>query len=95
MNLKTALRPLPFMVLLFILPFPGTVVLRLTCLAAAFLIVVCALFFLPCFFNIPVIDRAMVALDKYGARFAFFAVDSAACNTRDNLPGYYLSAVSN
>jgi O-antigen ligase len=39
-NLKTALRPLPFMVLLFILPFPGTVVLRLTCLAAAFLIVV-------------------------------------------------------
>ena len=40
MNLKTALRPLPFMVLLFILPFPGTVVLRLACLAAAFLIVV-------------------------------------------------------
>jgi O-antigen ligase len=39
-NLKTALRPLPFMVLLFILPFPGTVVLRLACLAAAFLIVV-------------------------------------------------------
>jgi O-antigen ligase len=34
------LRPLPFMVLLFILPFPGTVVLRLACLATAFLVVV-------------------------------------------------------
>ena len=40
MNLKTALRPLPFMVLLFILPFPGTEGLRLAGLAAAFLIVV-------------------------------------------------------
>jgi O-antigen ligase len=39
-SLKTTLRPLPFMVLLFILPFPGTEGLRLTCLAAAFLIVV-------------------------------------------------------
>lgn len=40
MNLKTTLPLLPFMVLLFILPFPGTVALRLACLAAAFLIVV-------------------------------------------------------
>jgi O-antigen ligase len=38
--MKTTLRLLPFMVLLFILPFPGTVALRLACLAAAFLIVV-------------------------------------------------------
>ena len=40
MNLKTTLPLLPFMVLLFILPFPGTVASRLACLAAAFLIVV-------------------------------------------------------
>ncbi len=40
MNLKTTLPLLPFVVLLFILPFPGTVVLRLACLAAAFLVVV-------------------------------------------------------
>ncbi|HUP35369.1 MAG TPA: O-antigen ligase family protein [Candidatus Limnocylindria bacterium] len=40
MNLKTTLPVLPFVVLLFILPFPGTVVVRLACLAAAFLIVV-------------------------------------------------------
>lgn len=38
--MKTTLQLLPFMVLLFILPFPGTVALRLTCLAAVFLIVV-------------------------------------------------------
>jgi O-antigen ligase len=38
--MKTTVQVLPFMVLLFILPFPGTVALRLTCLAAAFLIVV-------------------------------------------------------
>jgi O-antigen ligase len=39
-NRKTTLLPLPFMVLLFILPFPGTEVLRLAGLAGAFLIVV-------------------------------------------------------
>jgi len=39
-NRKTTLLPLPFMVLLFILPFPGTEGLRLAGLAAAFLIVV-------------------------------------------------------
>jgi hypothetical protein len=38
--MKATLQPLPFMVLLFILPFPGTVALRLTCLAAVCLIVV-------------------------------------------------------
>jgi O-antigen ligase len=38
--MKTALVLLPFPVLLFVLPFPGTVALRLTCLAAAFLIAV-------------------------------------------------------
>ena len=40
MNLKTTLLVLPFMALLFILPFPGTEALRLACLAAAFLVVV-------------------------------------------------------
>lgn len=40
MNLKTTVPLLPFVVLLFTLPFPGTVVLRLACLAAAFLVVV-------------------------------------------------------
>jgi len=39
-NIKTALLPLPFMVLLFILPFPGTVGLRLAGLATACVIVV-------------------------------------------------------
>ena len=34
------LHLLPFMVLLFILPFPGTVALRLVCLAAAFLVAI-------------------------------------------------------
>lgn len=38
--MRATLQLLPFMVLLFILPFPGTVALRLTCLGAAFLIVV-------------------------------------------------------
>jgi O-antigen ligase len=38
--MKTMLQLLPFMALLFSLPFPGTVALRLTCLAAALLIVV-------------------------------------------------------
>jgi hypothetical protein len=38
--MKTRLQLLPFMLLLFILPFPRTVALRLACLAAAFLIVV-------------------------------------------------------
>ena len=38
--MKWILQLLPFMVLLFILPFPGTVALRLTCLAAAFLIAI-------------------------------------------------------
>lgn len=38
--MKTRLQLLPFMLLLFILPFQGTVALRLACLAAAFLIVV-------------------------------------------------------
>lgn len=37
---KEALHALPFAVLLFILPFPGTVTLRLTCLAAAFLVAI-------------------------------------------------------
>jgi O-antigen ligase len=37
---KTTLQQVPFMVLLFILPFPGSGALRLTCLGAAFLIVV-------------------------------------------------------
>lgn len=40
-NLKaTTLLPLPFMVLLFVLPFPGAVALRLAALATAFLLVV-------------------------------------------------------
>jgi O-antigen ligase len=38
--MKWTLQLLPFMMLLFILPFPGTVTLRLTCLAAVFLIAV-------------------------------------------------------
>jgi O-antigen ligase len=38
--MKTALQLSPFVVLLFILPFPGTIALRLASLAAAFLIVV-------------------------------------------------------
>jgi O-antigen ligase len=38
--MNTTVQVVPSMVLLFILPFPGTEVLRLTCLAAAFLIVV-------------------------------------------------------
>jgi hypothetical protein len=38
--MKTTLPVFPFMVLLFSLPFPGAVPLRLTCLAAACLIVV-------------------------------------------------------
>ena len=38
--MKAALLLLPFMALLFGLPFPGTAALQLTCLAAAFLIVV-------------------------------------------------------
>jgi len=39
-GMKWILQLLPFMVFLFILPFPGTVALRLTCLAAAFLIAI-------------------------------------------------------
>ena len=38
--MKTALELLPFPVLLFVLPFPGAVTVRLTSLAAAFLIAV-------------------------------------------------------
>ena len=38
--MKTTLPVLPFIVLLFSLPFPGAVALRLTCLAAACLMVV-------------------------------------------------------
>ena len=41
--MKWLLQLSPFMVLLFILPFPGTVTLRLACLAAAFLIAVISL----------------------------------------------------
>ena len=37
--MTTAAEVLPFMVLLFILPFPGSVALRLACLAAAGLVV--------------------------------------------------------
>ncbi|MBM3346814.1 MAG: hypothetical protein FJY55_10020, partial [Betaproteobacteria bacterium] len=37
--MRRALFLLPFGILLFILPFPGTVALRLVCLAAAFLLV--------------------------------------------------------
>jgi O-antigen ligase len=37
---KWALQLLPFVVLLFILPFPGTVMLRLACLVAAFLVAI-------------------------------------------------------
>lgn len=37
-KVKSVLQPLPFVVFLFILPFPGTVALRLMCLAAMILI---------------------------------------------------------
>jgi O-antigen ligase len=39
-GVKWALQLAPFMALLFILPFPGTVALRLTCLGAAFLVAI-------------------------------------------------------
>jgi O-antigen ligase len=38
--MKTALLPVPFVVFLFMVPFPGARAVRLACLAAAFLIVV-------------------------------------------------------
>ena len=40
MDLMRAFTLLPFMVLLFILPFPGTVALRLLCLAGAFVVAI-------------------------------------------------------